>query len=59
MSYAAKIVSEAQEDAILFVSSEGEIRTARLEHALAFLRSVNPKLMASDFEIAQAIISGE
>ncbi|WP_263263512.1 DUF2388 domain-containing protein [Pseudomonas sp. RIT-PI-S] len=51
-----KIVQQARDDAASFVASGGEIRGARLESALAWLRVQLPDLQASDTELAQAIL---
>lgn len=52
-----KIVRQAREDAASFVASAGAIRGARLESALAYLRDQQPRLQASDAELAQAILA--
>lgn len=52
-----KVVREARDDAALFVASEGAQRSAGLESALRWLRSHNPQLMASDEELAEAILA--
>lgn len=51
-----KLVLAAQDDAAAFVASDGQLRGARLEAALASLRQAQPKLVASDLELAQAIL---
>ncbi|WP_347903064.1 DUF2388 domain-containing protein [Pseudomonas purpurea] len=51
-----KLLLAAQDDAAAFVASEGQLRGARLESALAYLRQTQPKLHASDLELAQAIL---
>lgn len=51
-----KIVAVARDDAAAFVASEGQLRGARLESALDYLRQTRPKLHASDLELAQAIL---
>ncbi len=51
-----KLVTAAHDDAAAFVASGGELRFARLESALVYLRQSQPKLHASDLELAQAIL---
>lgn len=51
-----KLIIAAQDDAAAFVASDGQLRGARLEAALASLREAQPKLVASDLELAQAIL---
>lgn len=51
-----KIVAAARDDAAAFVASDGQLRGARLESALDYLRQTRPKLHASDLELAQAIL---
>ncbi len=46
----------AQDDAAVFVASAGQWRGARLESALAYLRRAQPKLHASDLELAEVIL---
>lgn len=52
----SKLIVAAQDDAAVFVASDGQLRGARLESALAYLRQSRPKLHASDLELAQAIL---
>jgi uncharacterized protein (TIGR02448 family) len=52
----SKLIIAAQDDAAVFVASDGQLRGARLESALAYLRQSRPKLHASDLELAQAIL---
>lgn len=52
----SKLIIAAQDDAAVFVASDGKLRGARLESALAYLRQTRPKLHASDLELAQAIL---
>jgi uncharacterized protein (TIGR02448 family) len=52
----SKLIIAAQDDAAVFVASDGQLRGARLESALAYLRQCRPKLHASDLELAQAIL---
>jgi len=51
-----KLILAAQDDAAAFVASEGQMRGAQLEAALMYLRQTQPKLHASDLELAQAIL---
>jgi len=51
-----KLILAAQDDAAAFVASDGQLRGVRLEAALANLRETQPKLVASDLELAQAIL---
>ncbi|MCI0992420.1 DUF2388 domain-containing protein [Pseudomonas corrugata] len=51
-----KLIVAARDDAAAFVASEGQLRGARLESALAYLRQTQPKLHVSDLELAQAIL---
>jgi uncharacterized protein (TIGR02448 family) len=51
-----KLLLAARDDAAAFVASDGQMRGARLESALAYLRQSQPKLHASDLELAQAIL---
>ncbi|WP_248731515.1 DUF2388 domain-containing protein [Pseudomonas sp. MWU13-2517] len=46
----------AQDDAAVFIATDGQWRGARLESALDYLRRTRPKLNASDLELAQAIL---
>ena len=50
-----KIVA-AQDDAAAFIATDGQLRGARLESALDYPRRNQPKLHASDLELAQAIL---
>jgi uncharacterized protein (TIGR02448 family) len=52
-----KIVLEARDDAATFVASQGQIRGAHLEAALAHIRSKLPTLAANDQQLAQAILT--
>ena len=53
-----KIVLEAREDAASFVASDGQIRSARLEAALAHLRQSNEQArVASDMQLARLILT--
>lgn len=51
-----KLVMAAQDDAAAFIATDGQWRGARLESALDYLRRTQPKLHASDLELAQAIL---
>jgi len=51
-----KLLFAAQDDAAAFVASNGALRGAQLEAALVYLRNTQPKLHASDLELAQAIL---
>jgi uncharacterized protein (TIGR02448 family) len=53
-----KIVLDAREDAASFVASDGQIRSARLEAALAHLRQSNERArVASDLQLARLILT--
>lgn len=51
-----KVIRDARDDAAGFVASHGEVRNARLEAALRWLREHQPQLAASDRELAEAIL---
>jgi uncharacterized protein (TIGR02448 family) len=51
-----KLLLAAQDDAAAFIASDGQLRGAQLESALIYLRRTQPKLRASDLELAQAIL---
>ncbi|MEJ5061654.1 MULTISPECIES: DUF2388 domain-containing protein [unclassified Pseudomonas] len=51
-----KLLLAAQDDAAAFIATDGQLRGARLESALNYLRRTQPKLHASDLELAQAIL---
>ena len=51
-----KLILAAQDDAAAFIATDGQWRGARLESALDYLRRTQPKLHASDLELAQAIL---
>ena len=53
----SKLVRAARDDAASFVASEGAIRGARLEAALAHIRTQAPQLQASDLQLAEAILA--
>ncbi|AJO75848.1 MULTISPECIES: DUF2388 domain-containing protein [Pseudomonas] len=46
----------AQDDAAAFIATDGDLRGARLESALKYLRKTQPQLHAGDLELAQAIL---
>lgn len=50
-----KVVA-ARDDAAAFIATDGQFKGARLESALDYLRRTQPKLNASDRELAQAIL---
>jgi uncharacterized protein (TIGR02448 family) len=52
-----KIVLAARDDAADFVASHGDIPGAQLEAALVHIRQRLPQLLASDLQLAQAILS--
>jgi uncharacterized protein (TIGR02448 family) len=57
-SGSSKVVRQARDDAASFVASDGRIRSARLEAAIAHLRQNNPEARkASDLQLAQAILA--
>jgi uncharacterized protein (TIGR02448 family) len=51
-----KLLLAAHDDAAAFIASDRQLRGARLESALIYLRHAWPKLHASDLELAQAIL---
>jgi uncharacterized protein (TIGR02448 family) len=51
-----KLLLAARDDAAAFIASDGQLRGAQLESALSYLRQHQPKLHASDLELAQAIL---
>ena len=51
-----KLLLAARDDAATFIASDGQLRGAQLESALVYLRQSQPKLHASDLELAQAIL---
>ena len=51
-----KLIRAAQDDAAVFIASDGQTRGAQLESALRYLRQNQPKLSASDLELAQTIL---
>ena len=46
----------AEDDAAVFVATDGTCRGSTLESALHYLHNTQPKLNASDLELAQAIL---
>lgn len=51
-----KLILAAQDDAAVFIASDGQLRGAQLEAAFLYLRQTRPKLRVSDLELAQAIL---
>lgn len=51
-----KLVVDSRDDAAQFIASQGEIRAARLEAALLWLRKDQSRRAASDLELAEAIL---
>lgn len=51
-----KLILDSREDAAGFIASHGDYRGARLEAALFWLRERQPELVASDLELAGAIL---
>ncbi|MFK7606115.1 MULTISPECIES: DUF2388 domain-containing protein [unclassified Pseudomonas] len=51
-----KLIRAAQDDAAVFVATDGTCRGSKLESALHYLHTTQPKLNASDLELAQAIL---
>lgn len=51
-----KLLLAAKDDAASFIASDGQLRGAQLESALIYLRRAQPKLHASDLELAQTIL---
>lgn len=51
-----KLVLSAHDDAAAFVATDGDLRGARLQAALGYLRQTHSKLDVSDLELAQAIL---
>jgi len=51
-----KLLLAARDDAASFIASDGQLRGAQLESALMYLRRAQPKLHASDLELAHAIL---
>lgn len=51
-----KMLLAAHDDAAAYIASGGQLRGAQLESALRYLRQTQPKLHASDLELAQAIL---
>lgn len=54
-----KLLIPAREDAGAFIASDGAIRGVYLEAALHQLRESNPRLQASDAQLARAILLGD
>lgn len=51
----SKLVAQARDDAASFVGSDGQLRGARLDAALSWLRT-QPGVSGSDLELARAIL---
>jgi uncharacterized protein (TIGR02448 family) len=51
-----KLLIAAHDDAAAFIASDGQLRGVQLESAMDYLRRTQPKLHASDLELAQAIL---
>lgn len=59
-NYDCKQVLAAQDDAQVFIASNGEIRSAALNQALQSLREANPAVaQVSDLELAAAILQAQ
>jgi|GEM_PF-2391948 len=60
-NYDCKQVLAAQDDAQVFIASNGEIRSAALNQALQSLRTANPEVSAqvSDLDLAAAILQAQ
>ncbi|MEE9099439.1 MULTISPECIES: DUF2388 domain-containing protein [Pseudomonas] len=52
-----KLLRSARDDAAGFIATGGELRGARLEAALHWLREQHPALAANDRELAEAILA--
>ncbi|MDF0733278.1 DUF2388 domain-containing protein [Pseudomonas entomophila] len=52
-----KLVSAAQDDASVFIASEGSVRGPYLEAALRQVRAAHPDLRATDMELASAVLA--
>lgn len=52
-----KLVLDARDDAARFVASNGTSRGAQLEAALQHIRTQAPDLLASDLQLASAILA--
>lgn len=52
-----KLLHSARDDAAGFIATGGELRGARLEAALHWLRQHHPELAANDRELAEAILA--
>jgi uncharacterized protein (TIGR02448 family) len=52
-----KLIVAAQDDAAMFVATQGQVRGVQLQEALQALRSENPAMSSSDLEIAQGILN--
>jgi uncharacterized protein (TIGR02448 family) len=52
-----KIILDAREDAAVFVATEGHVRGVHLQNALEYIRKNNPRLFATDLQLAERIIT--
>lgn len=52
-----KLLRSARDEAAGFIATAGELRGARLEAALHWLRERHPALAANDRELAEAILA--
>ncbi|MEK2690034.1 DUF2388 domain-containing protein [Bdellovibrio sp. GT3] len=52
-----KVLVAAKDDAAIFVGTDGEVRTVRLQRALEVVRKADPRAVASDLEIAEALLA--
>jgi uncharacterized protein (TIGR02448 family) len=53
----SKVIVAAQEDAVTFVASNGEIRGAQLSQAIKLIKEVAPQVTSTDMELAVAIVN--
>lgn len=53
----AKIIVDAQEDALAFVASNGEVRGAQLSQAFKLIQEQAPQFTGTELELAMAIIN--
>ncbi|UYL08623.1 DUF2388 domain-containing protein [Bdellovibrio sp. SKB1291214] len=52
-----KMIVEAKDDAAVFVATQGQVRGVYLQRALDHIRKSNPRLIASDLQLAERIIA--
>ncbi|WP_413558890.1 DUF2388 domain-containing protein [Bdellovibrio sp. HCB209] len=52
-----KIILDAKDDASIFIATDGQVRGVHLQRALEFVRKKEPKLVASDLQIAERIVA--